>query len=141
MAETPVNPIQGYVLKPGEGVNPHDSSLKASVLSTGGMLTVIESRTTGGAPLHVHTREDEFFYVIAGTLTVCLGDARFEAGAGAFVFLPRNIPHEWDVVGEEATLLMMTVPAGLDAFLDEYHAAGSREARKEIAAKYGITFL
>lgn len=70
-----------------------------------------------------------------------MGDERFEAGAGAFVFLPRNIPHEWDVVGEEATLLMMTAPAGLDAFLDEYHGADSCEARNEIAAKYGITFL
>src|SRR5688572_27294333 len=119
---------QGYMLRAGEGVT--DSSTKASVASTGGMFTLIETRTTGGAPLHVHTREDEYFYVLEGTITVRLGDERFEAGARSFVFLPRNIPHEWDVVGEEATLLMMTTPAGLDTFLGEFHAAPTAEARQ-----------
>ena len=131
---------KGYVLQQGEGID-GDSSTKASVASTAGNLTLIESRTTGGAPLHVHTREDEYFYVVEGTITVRLGEERFEAGPRSFVFLLRNIPHEWDVVGGEATLLMMTVPAGLDTFLAEYHMADSRQARDEIATRYGITFL
>ncbi len=130
----------GYHLRPGEGVG-GDSSLKASVASTGGAFTVIESRTDGGAPLHVHTREDEYFYVLAGTLTVRLGDDTFEAGAGSFVFLPRGIPHEWDVIGDEATLLMMTVPAMLDVFLGEFHAAATKAERDQVAEKYGVTFL
>lgn len=134
-------PIHGYVLQAGEGLNANDSSLKASRVSTAGGLTVIESRTTGGAPLHVHTREDEYFYVVEGTLSVRLGEDRFRAGPRSFVFLPRNVPHEWDVIGEEATLVMMTTPASLEEFLGEYHAAGSREQRDEIAANYGITFL
>jgi hypothetical protein len=42
----------------------------------------------------------------------------------AFVFLPRGIPHEWDVIGTGvATVLIITVPAGLDDFLREYHEA------------------
>lgn len=130
---------KGYFLQAGEGITA--SSTKASGVSTNGSLTLIESRTTGGAPLHVHTREDEYFYVLEGTLKVRLGDDTFEAGPRSFVFLPRNIPHEWDVVGEEATLLMMTIPAGLDTFLDEFHAAPTAEARNPITAKYGITFL
>lgn len=130
---------KGYFLQAGEGVA--DSSTKATGDSTNGSLTLIESRTTGGAPLHVHTREDEYFYVLEGTLKVRLGDDTFEAGPRSFVFLPRNIPHEWDVIGEEATLLMMTIPAGLDNFLDEFHTAPSAEARNQISAKYGITFL
>jgi quercetin dioxygenase-like cupin family protein len=130
---------KGYFLRPGEGVT--DGSTKATGASTNGSLTLIESRTTGGAPLHVHTREDEYFYVLEGTIKVRLGDDVFEAGPRSFVFLPRNIPHEWDVVGDEATLLMLTVPAGLDAFLGELHAAPSAEARSQVAAKYGITFL
>lgn len=130
---------KGYILQAGAGIT--DSSTKASGVSTNGSLTLIESRTTGGAPLHIHTREDEYFYVLEGTLKVRLGDETFEAGPRSFVFLPRNIPHEWDVVGAEATLLMMTIPAGLDTFLDELHAAPSAEARQQVAAKYGITFL
>lgn len=129
----------GYVLQAGEGLG--DGSVKASGAATGGMLTLIESRTTGGAPLHVHTREDEYFYVLDGSISVRLGDETFEAGARSFVFLPRNVPHEWDVIGGEATLLLLTIPAGLDTFLDEYHAAGSKAERDAVAAKYGITFL
>jgi quercetin dioxygenase-like cupin family protein len=138
-SETPS--LRPYMLKAGEGVIAGDSSTKASVASTGGGLKLIESRTTGGAPLHIHTREDEYFYVVEGTITVRCGDERYEAGPRSFVFLPRDIPHEWDVVGAEAIILMLTVPAALDAFLGEYHAAPSREARDAIAERYGITFL
>jgi hypothetical protein len=57
------------------------------------------------------------------------------------VFLPRGIPHEWDVVGGgEATVLLITVPGGLEEFLDEYHAAAS-DVRDQVASKYGITFI
>jgi quercetin dioxygenase-like cupin family protein len=133
--------ITPYVLQSGEGLPNSGSDVKASGASTGGVLTLIESRTTGGAPLHVHTREDEYFYVVEGTITVQVGDDHYEAGPRSFVFLPRGIPHAWDVVGSEATLLLMTIPAGLDTFLDEYHAAATREERDQVAARYGITFL
>lgn len=129
-----------YLLDANEGLN-GDSSLKASHASTSGQLSLIASKTTGGAPLHVHTREDEYFYVLEGVIRGRVGDESFEAGPHSFVFLPRNIPHEWDVVGDEATLLMMTIPASLDQFLHEYHAASSMEERQHIAANYGITFL
>ena len=140
---SPIKPpedVKGYVLQPGEGVS-GDTALKASRLSTGGSFTLIESHTTGGAPPHVHSRDDEFFYVLEGKLTVQCGAETFEAGVGAFVALPRGIPHSWDVIGEKATLLMMTAPGGLDEFLAEYHGATSQEAKDEIAARYGITWI
>lgn len=130
-----------YMLQANEGVPDSGSDVKASGKSTGNNITVIESRTTGGAPWHVHTREDEYFYVIEGTISVHCGEDYYEAGPRSFVFLPRNIPHQWDVLSGEATLLMMTVPAGLDTFLDEFHTAASWEERNKIAEKYGITFL
>jgi mannose-6-phosphate isomerase-like protein (cupin superfamily) len=136
--------LKPYVLRADEGVPDHGSDVKASRSSTGGQLTVIESTTTGGAPLHVHTLEDEYFYVVDGTITVQIGDERFEAGPRSFVFLPRGVPHSWDVIGSGvATVLLMTVPAMLEEFLDEYHEAmGRPEAdRRQIAAKYGVTFL
>jgi quercetin dioxygenase-like cupin family protein/uncharacterized protein YndB with AHSA1/START domain len=139
---TPHQGRRGYLLGPGEGVTGAD--VKANQASTGGALTLIESHTTGGAPLHVHSRDDECFYVVDGAITVRCGDDMFEAVPRSFVFLPRGIPHEWDVVGEDAaTVLIITVPAGLDDFLREYHEAGaqSADAREQIAAKYGINFL
>src|SRR5438552_1750949 len=136
------NSIDGYVLHAGEGVTGFDAAVKASRLSTGGNLSVIESRTRGGAPWHVHTREDEYFYVVEGTIVVHLGKETYEAGPGSFVFLPRGVPHAWDVGGDGfATLLMMTAPAMLEEFLREFHAVSTREDRDTVATKYGITFF
>ena len=131
-----------YMLLTGEGVAGFDAAVKASRISTGGNLSVIESHTKGGAPWHVHSREDEYFYVVEGAIIVHCGEEVFNAGSRSFVFLPREIPHAWDV-GENgvATLLMMTVPAMLEEFLQEFHAASTRGARDAVAAKYGIQFF
>ncbi len=136
------NALEPYVLRPGEGVAGFDASVKASKSSTGGTFTMIESRTAGGAPWHVHSREDEYLYVVNGTLKISCGKDVFRAEQGSFVFLPRGIPHAWDVASEEkATVLMMTVPAMLEEFLREYHAAAGQEARDRVAERYGIRFL
>lgn len=128
----------GYVVRAGEGAAGAGADVKASRRSTGGSLTVIESRTSGGAPRHTHAHEDEVLYVLDGTISVGWGDETCEAGAGAFVFLPRGVPHEWDVVGEEATVLIIAAPGGLDALLEELHAPGAD--RDEIASRYGVTW-
>src|SRR3989442_4017553 len=136
------NLVKPYLLLAGEGVAGLDAAVKASRISTGGNLSVIESYTKGGAPWHVHSREDEYFYVIEGKIIVHCGDEINSAGPGSFVFLPRGIPHAWDVGAEGvATLLMMTVPAMLEEFLQEFHRASTREARDAVAAQYGIQFL
>jgi len=134
--------LDPYMVQSGEGVAGFDAAVKASRISTGGNLTVIESHTKGGAPWHVHSREDEYFYVLEGTIIVYCGEEVFTAGPRSFVSLPRGIPHAWDVGGEGvATLLMMTVPAMLELFLQEFHAVSTREERDVVAAKYGIEFL
>jgi len=135
------NDPKPYMVKPDEGVNGFDASVKASRISTGGAFTLIESHTKGGAPLHVHSREDEYMYVTKGSIIVNCGEEVFKAGQGSFIFLPRNIPHSWDVDGDIAGILIMTVPAMLEEFLSEFHNAGSKDARNEVAAKYGITFF
>ena len=134
--------MQPYVLLSAQGLAGFDAAVKASRTSTGGNLSLIESHTKGGAPWHVHSREDEYFYVVEGTIIVQLAEEVFTAGPRSFVFLPRGIPHAWDVGGDGvATLLMMTVPAMLEEFLREFHAAATREARDVVAARYGIEFL
>jgi quercetin dioxygenase-like cupin family protein len=136
--------VRGYVLGPGIGVSGFGADVKASRASTGGTMTLIESHTAGGAPWHVHSWDDECFYVLDGIIAVNCGEETFEAGPRSFVFLPRGIPHAWDVVGGgTATLLIITAPAGLEEFLSEYHAAGSAttEVKDQIAAKYGIRWL
>jgi mannose-6-phosphate isomerase-like protein (cupin superfamily) len=132
------------MLGPGQGVLGFGAEVKAARTSTGGSLTLIESHTTGGAPMHVHSREDEYFYVVEGVIIVHCGEEVFEAGPRSFVFLPRGIPHAWDVGGAGvATLLLITVPAMLEEFLRDYHEAASlpTEVKDQIATQYGITFL
>lgn len=130
-----------YLLHSGESAPGCAGGVKASVHSTGGGFTLIESNTGGGAPWHVHSREDEYFYVLDGEIVVWCGSEEFHAGPRSFIFLPRGIPHAWDVKsGTRATLLMMTVPAMLDEFLREFHLAPS-DQRNTIAQKYGITFF
>ncbi|ODM77103.1 cupin domain-containing protein [Bradyrhizobium elkanii] len=68
-------------------------------------------------PLHTHTCEDELLYVVQGKLIVRIGDARVEVGPGAYAALPRGVPHTIEVVGDQATLLLSFVPAGLQRFL------------------------
>jgi quercetin dioxygenase-like cupin family protein len=131
----------GYVLGPGEGVpGQDDAGVKASRASTGGSLTMIESDTDGGAARHVHAREDECFYVLEGTIWVECGDERWEAGPSSFVFLPRGVPHAWDVVGDRARVLIIAAPAGLEEFLREFHGADEAE-QAEVARRHGIEFL
>ena len=131
----------GYVLRPGEGARGQDDpAVKASRLSTDGAITVIESDTTGGAPRHVHAHEDECFYVLDGAITVECGDEAWTLDQGAFVFLPRGVPHAWDVAGERARVLIVTAPGGLDEFLRELHDA-DRSTWAEVARRHGIEFL
>jgi len=42
------------------------------------------------APLHLHTREDEYSFVLQGRMGALLGDDVVEAGPGDLVFKPRN---------------------------------------------------
>ena len=59
-----------------------------------------------GSPVHTHSREDEFTYVVAGRIMVMLGDAVCEAGAGHLVPKPRGIPHAlWNAADEPARFL------------------------------------
>ena len=74
--------LRGYMLRAGEGIGA-DPGLKASAASSGGTLTFIDSQTDGGAPPHVHTREDEAMYVLDGAIVVRVGSRPAPSGASA----------------------------------------------------------
>lgn len=132
------------------------ATLKASSETTDGRVAVIEHLAPQGAgsPLHLHRREDEWFYVLEGELTFWVGGQVVDAPAGSFVYGPRDIPHTFIVTSEEARFLLVTEPAGFDGF---FRAASEPAARLEIppvptespdvaalaelAAGYGIEIL
>jgi mannose-6-phosphate isomerase-like protein (cupin superfamily) len=133
---------RGYVVGPGAGVPGRGPEVKASGRSTGGSLTVIEIAIDGGPPRHTHSREDESFYVLTGTLDVECGEERFQAGPGSFVSLPRNLPHAFRSVGGPATALLIVTPGGLDGYFAELSAALAANAGaarvRTIQQAYGI---
>jgi quercetin dioxygenase-like cupin family protein len=95
-------------------------------------------------PLHVHTREDEAFYVLAGRLTVIAGELEVELHAGDSVLAPRGIPHVYRVDSDEARWLALVSPAGFESFVREVAATGTEVGPAElteIAARYGIEIL
>jgi quercetin dioxygenase-like cupin family protein len=132
------------------------ATLKASSETTDGRVAVIEHLGPRGAgsPLHVHHREEEWFYVLDGELTFWVGGKVIDAPAGSFVYGPRDVPHTFTVASEEARFLVVTEPAGFDAF---FRAAAVPAERLEIppppteapdiagltalAAEYGIEIL
>jgi quercetin dioxygenase-like cupin family protein len=94
-------------------------SIKASAGSTAGAAMVSEWRAPRGhgSPLHVHRSEHEWFYVLDGELTFWVGGSVTVAGAGAFVFGPRDVPHTFLVSSDEARFLLVTEPGGFDEFV------------------------
>jgi mannose-6-phosphate isomerase-like protein (cupin superfamily) len=72
------------------------------------------------APLHVHTREDEYTYVLEGKVGALLGDEVLVAEAGDLVFKPRNQWHTfWNAGDEPARILEIIAPAGFETFFEE----------------------
>lgn len=99
-----------------------------------------------GPPLHVHRREDESFYVLAGTYEFQVGAQRLQLGPGSCVFGPRGIPHTYKNVGMTASRhLVMITPAGFEKFLEALSAlpAGPPDlvALGRLAAAYDLTFV
>jgi mannose-6-phosphate isomerase-like protein (cupin superfamily) len=96
------------------------------------------------APLHLHTREDEYSYVLEGRMGALLGDEVVEAGPGDLVFKPRNQWHTfWNAGDEPCRILEIISPAGFERFFQELVAMGGvAEADPELFAqlreRYGL---
>src|SRR3954447_23700277 len=77
------------------------------------------------APLHRHTREDEYSFVLEGQLGALLGDEVVVAGPGDLVFKPRNQWHTfWNAGDEPARILEIIAPSGFERFFRELSDMG-----------------
>jgi len=96
------------------------------------------------APLHRHTREDEYSFVLTGRMGALLGDEVVEAGPGDLVFKPCNQWHTfWNAGEEPCRILEIISPAGFEHFFAELIALGdvANTAPAELAAlcdRYGL---
>jgi quercetin dioxygenase-like cupin family protein len=74
----------------------------------------------GGPPPHIHSREDETFYVLDGKIEFVLGEQTIVAGPGDFVSVPRGSVHCFRNSGAETARLVLTfTPAGIEKWFEE----------------------
>lgn len=96
------------------------------------------------APLHLHTREDEYSFVLEGRMGALLGDDVVEAGPGDLVFKPRNQWHTfWNAGDEPCRILEIIAPAGFENFFRELSGMGGvtqadPETLAELSQRYGL---
>jgi mannose-6-phosphate isomerase-like protein (cupin superfamily) len=91
------------------------------------------------APLHLHTREDEYSFVLKGRMGALLGDEVVEAGPGDLVFKPRNQWHTfWNAGDDPCRILEIISPAGFEHYFQELvDMGGSAQAGPEALAQLG----
>ncbi|HSK11522.1 MAG TPA: cupin domain-containing protein [Vicinamibacterales bacterium] len=124
---------------------------------SGGAYFVMEALVPpgGGPPPHIHSREDETFYLVEGQIEFLLGDKTITAGPGDFVNVPRGTVHRFTNTGTATARLVLTfTPAGIEKFFEEtlerapngtgqapdnIEEVGARYAAA--AARYGMQFL
>lgn len=93
--------------------------IKATAADTGGQMSIIEitDRPNSEAPLHVHHREDEGFYLLEGDAVFEVGGEVIEAHAGDYVFGPRDVPHRYTVGPAGCRMLFIMTPGGFEEMI------------------------
>lgn len=137
-------------IEPGEGESAwlagYWADFKISGEETGGAFSVLEHRVDPGLLVvpHMHTREDEFSFVLEGRIGARVGDRIIEAGAGSYVFKPRGSPHTfWNAWPEPARFVEIIAPPGFERFFADaaphFDAEGGPDfaALTELADRYG----
>ncbi len=146
------------VIAPGAGAILHGpgdiSYIKLAAADTDNRLSFTEYHVEPGAgpPLHVHTLEDETFYILEGTLSFHVGGKRFEAATGTMLFGPRGVPHCFknNTARVAKMILVVTPPKNFEDFFAGIGAPVNGEPPAlpvvierigQLAGKHGLTIL
>lgn len=131
----------------------HPIKLMLSSEESAGELTLYEFEVPAqspGSPPHTHTLEDEYFFILSGTLDVLVDGSVQRLEEGDFAALTRGHTHMfWNGSEAPVRLLMATTGHSFEAFmakvgprLAEAQPAGPAEAGAVIgalAAEHGIS--
>jgi quercetin dioxygenase-like cupin family protein len=145
---------QPIVLGPEEGERAQLMALGVRFMlgseATGGGFSLVEhpmGPRTLGSPMHVHQHEDEYSFVLEGSVGVHVGDDVRVAGPGDLVFKPRQVWHAfWNAGDTPARILEIISPGGFEGYFAELAplmppqvAEVDGEAVAAVAARYGLT--
>jgi quercetin dioxygenase-like cupin family protein len=101
------------VVPPGEGAHfeflNHLATVKVRA-GEGGSLSVVEflGPRGFGPPEHRHNDEDELFVVLDGEVAFRAGDLETVGGPGSLAYLPRALPHTFQILSEIARFVTVT---------------------------------
>jgi quercetin dioxygenase-like cupin family protein len=96
------------------------------------------------APLHRHSREDEYSVIVSGRVGALLGEDVVYGGPGDLIWKPRGQWHTfWNAGDSDARLLEIISPAGFEKYFEELIALfedGKPQPERigPIAARYGL---
>jgi quercetin dioxygenase-like cupin family protein len=96
-------------------------TIKARGADTAGAFTLLEIWVPpkGGTPPHVHSREDESFYVLDGEIEFRCDGQTFHGARGGWVMLPRGTLHQFlNTTSAPARMLVIASPAGIEDFFE-----------------------
>jgi quercetin dioxygenase-like cupin family protein len=126
---------------------PFAAALLAGAADTGGAAAFVVHPLAPralGSPVHTHSREDEWSYVLEGRFGVQVGDRTMLAGPGDLILKPRGVPHAfWNPTDEPARLLEVITPGGFESYFEEVGqilAAPEPDLARlgEVAARHGL---
>ena len=141
------------IVGPSDGKLAQLGSIGARMMTwteeTGGGFSLVEHPMPPrhlAAPVHKHSREDEYSYVLEGRMGALLGDDVVYAEVGDLAFKPRDQWHTfWNAGDEPCRILEIISPGGFEHFFDELGALRQRpdfspEQLGPLGAEYGLEF-
>jgi quercetin dioxygenase-like cupin family protein len=131
-----------------EALRISDATVRVLVSSreSGGRYTICQIETHGsdGPPMHTHSYEDGFFYILEGDFHFQIREESQFAPAGTSLFIPRQTPYAFTTEGP-GRFLLLSQPGGMDLFFQDVNAASRGKSNVDwtkltsILEKHGIT--
>jgi mannose-6-phosphate isomerase-like protein (cupin superfamily) len=100
-------------------------------------LAVAKVRKGTEPPPHVHARDDEFFYILSGSIRFYTEGQVFDVGAGESMFLPKGKPHAFQIQSDEIHSITLITPGG---FLNAVNQMNEPAQKMEIPSDDVLTY-
>lgn len=103
---------EGLKLQSGPG---RDLIFKATGDDTDGAFDffTVEVGPMSGPPLHVHHTQEEAIFVLKGRYKVRIGDEIVRCDVGGFAYLPKQVPHAFfNLTDEAGQIIVVYTPGG-----------------------------
>jgi quercetin dioxygenase-like cupin family protein len=145
--------LNAFSVAPGQGRSPkplnilgRDIFVKLANVDTDGAVAIFQHAVPpmGGPPVHRHSREDEWFYVLDGQITVEVDGERMVLPAGGSAFAPRGTTHAFqNFSNTQAEILVMVIPGGFHHFFEKLSSLPAPDPARvaQVAKEYGIEIL